>query len=103
MTKGHLRAGVLGALLVGLLPATASAGGKELQNGCKNTDVVPCFRIGNCEPLDGQVGVTVFLSDVTTATIPRIDGSLTCGGELPGSPEICGDGDGKIDEKPECR
>jgi hypothetical protein len=62
----------------------------------------------NCEPLDAQSNVTAYLGDFSSAVIPVITGTLACGGEIAGDPEVCGDGidndgDGKVDEKPECR
>jgi hypothetical protein len=69
---------------------------------------------GNCEPLGSQQDIVSYLSTTTTADIPSISGSLTCGGDGDGGgepvpEEICNDGidndgDNKIDcaDKKDC-
>ena len=46
---------------------------------------------GRCDPLGSQEHVISYLSDTSTADIPSISGSLSCGGDG-GDPEVCDDG-----------
>jgi hypothetical protein len=68
---------------------------------------------GNCSPLSAQDNVTAYLSSTSSASIPSISGTLTCGGDSGSSSdviyEICNDGidndgDGKTDcaDKGDC-
>lgn len=68
---------------------------------------------GNCEDLGSQEEITAYLSEDTYAYIPSISGTLACGGDSGGGPEIAeicnngedDDGDGRIDcaDKKDCR
>jgi hypothetical protein len=71
---------------------------------------------GNCSPLGAQDNVVANLSSTTTASVPSISGTLTCGGDGGSGGggdaiyEICNDGidndgDGKTDcsDKGDCK
>lgn len=64
---------------------------------------------GNCEPFGSQTNLTAYLGELSSAVVPAVTaGTLACGGEAEAAAEVCGDGidndgDGLVDEKPECR